>query len=121
MFFGLATVTTFIENSDLKWFLLFTWIAGSIFIYFQTAKIKRIEFDGENFQVSNYLRSETIHKSRVIAVSSLRVLGRREMVLLELNENTSFGKTLLFMPQNKRFKWTSQHPVFKELRTACNL
>jgi hypothetical protein len=121
--FGVGTLSMFISNSNnamFKIIVLFAWIFGTIFTYLFSGRIKKVEFDGYNFYVSNYLRSETINVSNVKSVSGYTLL-KPELVCFELKENTSFGKTIIFMPKIRFYTGLSPNPIVNELKQKCGL
>ena len=118
--FGFASITDLIHGKEDKWETVLVWILGSLFIYLISGRNKVVDFDGENFHVSNFIRSETIHKSNVIAVSS-SILLFPEVVWLNLNKESSFGKRVFFMPEYRFWGSFSHHPIANEIADACNL
>ncbi len=121
--FGLGTLTMFISNSNNdtpKFQFLFAWIIGTVFIYLITGRIKKVEFDGNNFHVSNYLKSETINISKIKSVSGSIMLSP-ETVWFKLDGNSCFGKTIIFMPKFRLLSGFSQNPIVRELKQKCKL
>ena len=118
--FAIGSIIMLVQDDEKKWIFLSIWIIGSIVIFLFFGKIKKVEFDGENFEISNYLRSEKIHKSNIKSVSA-SILLTPEFVWFNLKEESSFGKKILFMPKVRFPGGYSFHPTAKEIKNICNL
>jgi hypothetical protein len=117
--FGVGAISMLISNHKDKWVFISAWVLGTIVIYFWTGKIKKVEFDGEKFIISNFLKKEVILASNVKSVSGTFFISP-ELVRIELKEESSFGKIISFIPRF-RFNIFNQHPVVDELKKACGV
>ncbi len=120
--FGVGTLLMFIsdQNEMPKFSFLTAWILGTTIIYLITGRIKKVDFDGKTFTVSNFSKSITIDVSQVKSVSG-SVLLSPELVWFKLKEESGFRKTIIFMPKFRFFSGFSQSPMVEELRQKCDL
>lgn len=121
--FGAGTLSMIIlsTNGEMpKLQFLFGWVIGTLFIMLTVGRIKKVEFDGDNFHVSNYFKSEVINISKIKAVSG-SILLSPELVWFKLREKTKFRQTIIFIPKIRLFSGFSQNPMVKELREKCGL
>jgi hypothetical protein len=126
--FGLGTLGLFLgtfrgtDNSPpsggMKWGFLAAWIAGTIFIYWGCARLKRVRIEDSAIYVSNYLKEIRIPFDAVADVTENRWINIHP-VTIHLRSTTEFGDRITFMPKIRIFSWRS-HPVVAELRELAH-
>ncbi len=126
--FGLGTLALFLGafrgpgNSpppeSMKWGFLAAWIAGTIFIYWGCARLKRVRIEDSAIYVSNYLKEIRIPLDAVADVTENRWINIHP-VTIHLRASTEFGDRITFMPKIRIFSWRS-HPVVAELRELAH-
>ena len=104
---------------EMKWQFLVAWVAGSAFILWGCAGLKRVRVDREFLYVSNYRREIAVPLSSIEAVAENRWINIHP-VTLHFRAPTEFGQKITFMPTARLFGWRS-HPVVEELRCAARL
>lgn len=126
--FGFGTLTLWLgamtgKNGNLppydaKWGFLLMWIAGSIFILWGCAGLKKVILTSDSLIVSNYFREITIPVEMIERVTENCWINIRP-VTVHFRCTTDFGERITFMPKIKLFLlfWKS-HPVIEELRQA---
>lgn len=122
--FGFGTLAMFVggfrgPNStpappDMKWEFLAAWVAGTTFIYWACARLKRVRIEGSTIYVSNYLKEIRIPFEAIADVTENRWINIHP-VTIHLRSATEFGDRIVFMPKIRIFGWSS-HPVVAELR-----
>ena len=122
--FGLGTLALFVgalrgpDNSPapdgMKWGFLAAWLVGTAFIYWASARLKRVRTDGSALYVSNYLKEIRVPFDGVADVTENRWINIHP-VTIHLRAATEFGDRITFMPKIRIFGWRS-HPVVAELR-----
>lgn len=122
-FFGFAMVSA-ASTDRLTTTSLMTMIGaaviGGIFILTMTGSIKKVEFDGSTFQVSNFMRTESIDATEVDIVSGTTLLSPT-LVWLILKHPSSFGSKIVFMPRARRKPGFGKHPLVFELQQELGL
>jgi hypothetical protein len=126
--FGLVTVALFLgaflgpHNSlppdGMKWAFLAVWVAGTIFIYWGCARLKRVRIEDSAIYVSNYLKEIRIPFDAVADVTENRWINIHP-VTIHFRTATEFGDRITFMPKIRIFGWRS-HPVVAELRQLAH-
>ena len=97
-----------------KWVFLFAWLAGSAFIYWSCARLKKVSVDSDFLYVSNYLREISIPLSDIRDVTE-NVWLNIHPVTVHLKSPSDCGDKIIFMPKI-RFSFFSSHPVVTELK-----
>lgn len=103
----------------MKWQFLAAWVAGSAFILWCCASLKRVRIDREFLYVSNYRREIMVPLSTIEAVTENRWINIHP-VTVRFRVPTEFGQQIKFMPTARFWGWSS-HPVVAELRSAAHL
>jgi len=126
--FGLGTLGLFLgafrgfDNSPapggMKWGFLAAWIAGTIFIYWGCARLKKVRIEDSAIYVSNYLKEIRIPFDAVADVTENRWINIHP-VTIHLRSATEFGDRITFMPKIRIFSWQS-HPVVAELQELAH-
>ena len=93
---------------------LFAWAAGSLFIWWACARLKKVRIDGSNLYVSNYLREICVPADAVSDITENRWLNIHP-VTIHFRHDTPFGRSIVFMPKSRLIPFLS-HPIVKELR-----
>jgi hypothetical protein len=127
--FGLGTLALFFgafhgqgdtaPPAAMKWQFLAGWIAGSTFILWGCARLKKVRTDGTAIYVSNYLREVRIPFDAVRDVTENRWINIHP-VTIHFRHSTPFGDRIVFMPRVRLFGWRS-HPVVSELRELAHV
>jgi hypothetical protein len=127
--FGLGTLALFLDafrgpdntppSPDMKWGFLAAWAAGTVFIYWACARLKRVRVEDSTIYVSNYLKEIRIASDAIAAVTENRWLNIHP-VTIHLRSATEFGDRITFMPKMRIFGWRS-HPVVAELRELAHV
>ncbi len=93
------------------------WLSISTILLSTVARCKKISFDGEYLVVSNFLKTEKLHISKLESITG-SIFIKPEMIWITLKEKSSMGKTLIFIP-NIRFSFgLTEHPIVEELKKA---
>ena len=122
--FGFGTLALFLgafrdpDNTPppegMRWGFLAAWIAGTAFIYWGCARLKRVRIGDSAIYVSNYLKEIRIPFDAIADVTENRWINIHP-VTIHLRSATEFGDRITFMPRFRIFNWGS-HPVVAELR-----
>ncbi|MFN2355842.1 MAG: hypothetical protein ABR512_15135 [Desulfopila sp.] len=119
--FGVRDAVFSPEAFDAGWLqYIALWLGVTIFIYFSTGGIKKVELDGRKLIVSNFLRSEHIDMSQITNVDGSSFLSPR-LVWFDLKEKSSFGSRITFLPRHRITKGLGKHPVVAELKEELQL
>jgi hypothetical protein len=129
--FGLITVALWSDaypgrNNELpppalKFVFLGVWIAGSAFILWACAGLKRVRVDERQLLVSNYLREICIPFSAVRDVSQNRWLNIRPITIY-FRDATEFGDQATFVPKwRMAIRIWRVDPVVDELKQLAGL
>jgi hypothetical protein len=126
--FGLGALAMFLgglrgpDNTPppegMKWGFLAVWIAGTTFLYWGCASLKKVRVVDSALYVSNYLREIRIPFDAVRDVTENRWINIHP-VTIHLRFATDFGDRITFMPKMRIFTWRS-HPVVAELRELAH-
>jgi hypothetical protein len=126
--FGLGTLALFLgafrgpDNSpppdDQKWGFLAASVAGTIFVYWGCARLKRVRIEDSAIYVSNYLKEIRIPFDAVADVTENCWINIHP-VTIHLRSASEFGDRITFMPKVRIFSWRS-HPVVAELRELAH-
>jgi len=113
--FGIGTVALFAQNAPDKIAFLLAWLVGTLFIFVFTRNLKKVEIIDSNLIISNYLKSIEVPFSSVSSITENRLLNIHP-ITIHLNQETDFGKKIVFMPKYRPYIPFTSHPVYKELR-----
>ena len=100
--------------SEMKFIFLIMWLAGTAFILWSCARLKRVRLDDKHIYVSNYRREISIPLSLIANVTELRWINIHP-VTIHLRKETEFGRSITFMPTIRFFALWSSHPIVTEL------
>jgi hypothetical protein len=116
-FFGLGAIQALIccANEPPGWIFPFFWIAGSAFLWFNSARLKYVSVDDEFLYVSNYLREIAIPLSDIYDVTENRWINHNP-ITIQLKSPSEFGDKIVFMPKVRAFAFFTSHPVVAELK-----
>lgn len=103
----------------MKWQFLCIWVAGSAFILWGCAGLKKVRLDGSCLYVSNYRREIKVPLTSIASVTENRWINIHP-VTIHFRVPTEFGRKITFMPKVRFFTWGS-HPVVGELRHVAGL
>jgi hypothetical protein len=97
------------------WIFATAWAVGTMLSIFVGRQFKTVERNGDDLVISGYRETLTVPFSEVKDVTQ-SVLMRPQMVTIELNCETKFGRKIRFaVPGWPRF--SSKHPVTEELES----
>jgi hypothetical protein len=103
----------------MKWQFLFFFIAGSIFIWWACARLKKVRVAADAIHVSNFLQEIRIPFGEIQEVTENRWLNIHPITIC-FRTTTTFGDRIVFMPTRRLFGWRS-HPIVAELRKLAHL
>lgn len=103
--------------AEMKWLFLCGWLAGSAFILWFCARLKRVRLDGAILHISNYRREIAVPLTSVDRVTENRWINIHP-VTIHFRRTTEFGDAITFMPTARPFGFWSAHPVVAELEQA---
>ena len=103
-----------------KWVFLAVWIAGTAFILWSGAGLKRVRVDEKSLYVSNYIREVSIPLGMISEITENRWINIHP-VTIHFREITEFGQKITFMPYVRLFGLWSSHPVVAELKRLAGL
>lgn len=99
---------------EMKFMFLAMWLAGTAFILWSCARLKRVRLDDKHIHVSNYLREISIPLNLIADVSEIRRINIHP-VTIHFRKDTHFGRSITFMPTIRFFALWSSHPIVAEL------
>jgi hypothetical protein len=99
----------------IKWQFLTAWIAGTAFILWVCAGLKRVRVDEKSLYLSNYFREITVPLNMIAEVTENRWINIHPVTVHFLT-TTEFGQKITFMPTMRFFGLWSSHPVVAELK-----
>jgi len=115
----LHTADDALPPEPVKWLLLAAWIAGTAFILWLCAGLKRVRVDATSLYVSNYLREITVPLNMIAEVTEDR-WSNIHPVTVHFRTTTEFGQKVTFMPVTRFFWLWSSHPVVAELKQLAD-
>jgi len=98
-----------------NWLFVFACIAGSIFIWRTSVRLKEVSVDQDLLYISNFLKEISIPLSEIRDVSQNHRLNS-QTVTIHLYSPSEFGDKIIFMPTTRFFAHFSSHPVVAELK-----
>jgi hypothetical protein len=104
----------------MKWLFLLLWLAGTAFILWGCAGLKRVRVDSNFLYVSNYLREISVPLKMISDVEEIRWINIHP-VTVHFRSTTDFGRRITFMPRIRMFALWSSHPVVAELKHLAGL
>ncbi|MCP3924977.1 MAG: hypothetical protein GY714_20560 [Desulfobacterales bacterium] len=93
---------------------IIVWGVITVFIFFTMSNIKKVSLKGSKLHVSNFLRSEEIEASNIIAINGSQFLNPK-LIWFTLKEKSGFGNKIIFIPQFRNTPGLSKHPMIQEL------
>ncbi len=109
------------ESYDLRWVqYITTWLLIASFFFFITGPVKKVTMEGQTLIVSNYLRTEKIDFAQITTVDSFSFFTPK-LVWFTLQDESSFGKKITFLPRHRVGAGLGKHPLVFELRRQLNL
>ena len=98
-----------------KWIFLLIWVVGSIFICWDSIRLKEVSVDDSFLYVSNYLKEVSIPLSEIYDVTESSWVNYHP-VTIHLKSPSEFGDEIVFMPTTRFFNVFRSHPVVSELK-----
>lgn len=99
----------------MRWQFLGVWIAGTAFILWGCAGLKRVRLDSTHLYVSNFLREISIPLNMIVDVTENRWINIHP-VTIHFRAATEFSQRITFMPTVRFFALWGSHPVVAELK-----
>lgn len=105
---------------EMKWQFLASWVAGSAFILWGCAGLKKVRVDATHLYVSNFRKEIAVPFSNLVNVTENRWINIRP-VTIYFRVPTEFGQKITFMPTTRIFGFWSSHPVVAELKKLVGI
>lgn len=103
-----------------KWQFMATWIAGTAFILWGCAGLKRVRLDATHLYVSNFRKEISVPLGNLVSVTENRWINIHP-VTVHFRVPTEFGQTITFMPAARLFGFWSSDPVVAELKKLAGI
>jgi hypothetical protein len=103
----------------IKWQLLGILIAGTVFIWWSCARLKKVRISNDAIYVSNFRQEVRIPFDAIQEVTENRWINIHPITIC-FRKATPFGDRIVFMPTIRLFGWQS-HPILGELRQLAHL
>jgi hypothetical protein len=120
--FGLGTLAMFFsgkpEVGAMRWPFAAVWIAGTAFLWWTCARLKRVAFDGAALVISNYRDDITVPVSEIAEVRQNRLINTRP-VTVTFRKETPFGRAITFIPRYS-FRIFSEDEIVTRLRSLAS-
>jgi len=95
-------------------------IFGAIIFYLFFGRLKKVSIDEQNLMISNFRRETTVPLSNFLRASG-SIGGNIEIICLHFEQETEFGKSVIFMPPSRFFAGFSYHPLVQELNAIARI
>jgi hypothetical protein len=105
--------------TEMKWAFLAAWIAGTAFIWWTCAPLKRVRVDDKSIYLSNYLTEVCVPLAAIEDISENRWISSHP-ITVKFRYDTGFGDRITFMPKVRLFGLWSSHPVVGELHQLAS-
>ena len=112
--FGFGVLGLLKTGREEGWGFLIAWIVGSIFIYFYSIRLKKVQIDEQNIYISNYIKSISVPISAISRIDENIFLSGHP-IFIKLKDKTPLGKVIVFNPKGGYY--FRSHPVADELRS----
>ena len=103
---------------EMKWLFLAVWIAGSAFVLWLSAGLKRVRLDEETIYISNYVSEISVPLGLIEEVTENRWINIRP-VTIQFRHPTEFGDKISFMPKTRVFWPWNPNPLVAELQALA--
>lgn len=121
--FGLGTILMFVSQNPqpegMRIVFASLWLIGSFFLWGICGRLKRVRFDGGTLLISNYRNEISVSTDEIAVVKQNKLINLRP-VTLTFKKETSFGRTVVFMPRTS-FRIFSEDEIVGTLRRAGHL
>jgi len=117
---GEVFAVTFRQGGPPAYAFLLFWMAGTVFIWWQSSRYKVVHVDRDFLYVSNYLKEIVIPLSEISNVTESRFINAHP-VTIHLSSPSEFGNKIVFMPTVRMFSMFSSHPVVAEIKRLARL
>ena len=104
---------------EMKLQFLAMWIAGTAFILWCCAGLKKVRIDQDSLYISNFRKEIVVPLSSIGSVTENRWINIHP-VTIHFRAPTEFGNKVTFMPKARFFGLWRSHPVIGELRGAAS-
>jgi hypothetical protein len=105
---------------EAKFGFLAIFAAGSVFILWTCARLKKIRVDDRSIYVSNFFKEISLPVDMIVDVTGNRWLSSRP-VTIRFRGGTEFGDRITFIPAQRPFLPWRHQPVVEELRRLAGL
>jgi hypothetical protein len=104
---------------EMKWAFLAAWTAGTAFILWGCAGLKKVRMDQDSLYISNFRKEIVVPLSSIGSVTENRWINIHP-ITIHFRAPTEFGNKVTFMPTSRFFGFWSSHPVVEELRGTAS-
>jgi hypothetical protein len=108
------------DTVEMKLLFLVMWIAGTSFILWICAPLKRVRLHQRDLYISNYFKEIKVPLASISDVTENRWINIHPVTIHFKNE-TQFGKKVTFMPTARLLALMRSHPIVQELRAGAGL
>jgi len=100
--FGAGTVVGFLKDSDASLVFPVGWLFGTLLLLAFVAPLKRVQIDGADLVVSNYIKVVRIPLTEIEDVTE-NWLVNGHPVYVHFARQTPFGRRIVFVPKMRTF------------------
>ena len=112
--FGVGAIATQFSKAGPDLLFLLVWIVGSLTLFLFCGRLKKVWMVEDNLYISNYFREIKVPLLDVKTVSESLLLSPR-IIKLQFENETSFGRSIVFMPPIQIFLFFRSHPLADQL------
>ncbi|WP_422362113.1 hypothetical protein [Reichenbachiella sp.] len=113
--FGIGTIAAIFTLGAEGLLFLIGLIFGYAMIYYGCLRAKNVHIDDNYLYVSNYRKNIQIPLDNIKNVSDNIMFSPRP-IFIEFNNQTEFGKKIMFIGYTEMFLFCSTHPAVKEVK-----
>jgi hypothetical protein len=107
---------------EMKYHMLAVLIAGSLFILWGLAGLKRIRVDDHSIYISNYLKETSVPLGAIADITEYWWFSP-PLISIHFRYETGLGNKITFTPEQRRpfLSWGAAHPTVVELRRLAKI
>jgi len=114
-FFGCSTLELLLNQNKEGFAFLAVWIVGTLFLYWECARLKYVEVDANNIYISNFFKTIKVPLQEIERISENSFINIHP-IWISFKSPTDFGRKIMFMPKfSFRASFFCPHPIAKEL------
>lgn len=113
--FGIGTIAAISTLGAEGFLFLIGLIFGFTLIYYGCLRAKNVHIDDNYLYVSNFRKTVQIPLDNIKNVSD-NVMFSPRPIFIEFNNETEFGKKIMFIGYTEMFLFFSTHPAVKEVK-----